>query len=97
MINNKTIKKISFNEVIFNNFIESDFKNFIKKKGLFLFPSGPGLSNLNKKKKYLKALKNADFNFLDSGFFVILLNYIKNIKVNKFSGYKFLKIYLKFL
>ena len=97
MINNKTIKKISFNGIVFNNFVESDFKNFIKKKGLFLFPSGPGLSNLNKKKKYLKALKNADFNFLDSGFFVILLNYIKNIKVNKFSGYKFLKIYLKFL
>ena len=40
MINNKTIKKISFNGVIFNNFVESDFKNFIKKKVYFYFHLG---------------------------------------------------------
>ena len=35
--------------------------------------------------------------FFDSGFFVLLLRYLKGIKVNKFSGYKFLKLLFNFL
>ena len=92
MINNIRFKKIKF-----LNISDKDFPLIIKKKGLFLFPSGPGLSNLDKKPNYLKALRNADFNFFDSGYFVILLKLLKNIKVNKFSGYKFFKLYINFL
>ena len=91
------ISKIKFHNIKFLNISEKDFPKIIKKKGLFLFPSGPGLSDLDRKPKYFKALCNADFNFLDSGFFVILLKLIKNIKVNKFSGYKFFKLYTDFL
>ena len=91
------INNIRFKNIKFLNISDKDFPIIIKKKGLFLFPSGPGLSNLDKKPTYLKALHNADFNFFDSGYFVILLSLLKNIKVNKFSGYKFFKLYINFL
>ena len=42
-------------------------------------------------------MRNADINFFDSGFFVVLLSLFKNVKVNKFSGYKFFKLYINFL
>ena len=91
------INKIKFKKIKFTNVSDKDFPKIIKKKGLFLFPSGPGLSNLDKKPNYLKALRNADINFFDSGFFVVLLSLFKNVKVNKFSGYKFFKLYINFL
>lgn len=91
------INKIKFKNIKFTNVSDKDFPKIIKKKGLFLFPSGPGLSNLDKKPNYLKALRNADINFFDSGFFVILLSLLKNVKVDKFSGYKFFKLYINFL
>ncbi len=91
------INKIKFKNIKFTNVSDKDFPKIIKKKGLFLFPSGPGLSNLDKKPNYLKALRNADINFFDSGFFVVLLSLFKNVKVNKFSGYKFFKLYINFL
>jgi hypothetical protein len=91
------IKKIKFKGIKFYNFFENDFQIFIKKKGLFLFPSGPGLSSLDKKSNYFKSLLSADYNFFDSGFFVILLSFLKKINVNKFSGYKFIKLYINYL
>ena len=66
--------------------------NIIKKNGLFVFPSGPGLANLKINSKYHLALKNSEYVFLDSGFFVLLLNLFKKVNCQKFSGYKFLKI-----
>ena len=92
------MKQIIFKKIKFLNINDSDFNQIIKKNGLFLFPSGPGLSTILYEKKYHNSLKKADFVFFDSGFFVLLLNILKNIKVNKFSGYKFfkkLKLFLK--
>ena len=71
------IDKIKFKGIIFKNFQDKNFKKIIEKKGLFLFPSGPGLSSIEKEIPYLKALKNADYNFFDSGYFVLLLKYFK--------------------
>ena len=79
------INNIRFKNIKFLNISDKDFPIIIKKKGLFLFPSGPGLSNLDKKPTYLKALHNADFNFFDSGYFVILLSFLKNIKVSRIA------------
>ena len=67
------INNIRFKNIKFLNISDKDFPIIIKKKGLFLFPSGPGLSNLDKKPTYLKALHNADFNFFDSDLEVRLL------------------------
>ena len=91
------IDKIKFKGIIFKNFQDKDFKKIINKKGLFLFPSGPGLSTIEKEIPYLRALKNADYNFFDSGYFVLLLKYFKKINVNKFSGYLFIKLFLKYI
>ena len=91
------IKKIYFKEIVFNNFKNDNFDRIISKKGLFLFPSGPGLSTLEEEIEYHNSLKEADYVFFDSGYFVLLLRIFKNIKVNKYSGYKFLEKLFEYL
>jgi len=91
------IKKVIFKKIVFHNLNIKNFKKNIIKKKLFVFPSGYGLASIDKNRKYFLSLKHADFVFFDSGFFVLLLRFIKNIKVNKFSGYKFLDLFFKFL
>jgi len=91
------IKKIIFKDIIFNNFDHQNFNKIIKKKGLFVFPSGPGLGSINSSKEYFVSLKKADLVFFDSGFFVLLLKFLKNIHVKKFSGYKFLQLFFEYL
>ena len=91
------INNIRFKNIKFLNISDKDFPIIIKKKGLFLFPSGPGLSSIEKEIPYLKALKNADYNFFDSGYFVLLLKYFKQINVSKFSGYLFFKLFLEYI
>ena len=85
------IKYIIFEGIKFRNFENLNFSNIIKNKGLFVFPSGPGLSTLYEDAEYYKSLKNADYVFLDSGYFVILLKIFKLISLNKFSGYLFIE------
>ena len=91
------IKKIIFKEITFYNVELNDLDKLFKKKGLFLFPSGPGLTSIESEKEYHNALKNSDINFFDSGYFVLLLKLLKNIKVNKCSGYLFIKYFLEYL
>ena len=57
------IKKIIFKEITFYNIELNDLDKLFKKKGLFLFPSGPGLTSNESKKEYHNALKNSDNNF----------------------------------
>ena len=92
------IKKIQFKNIFFNNFNFREFEKIIIKKGYYTFPSAPGIASINSNREYYNSLKNADYVFFDSGFFVLLLRLFKNIKVVRFSGYKFLYyffIYLK--
>ena len=86
------MKKIIFNKINFINIKKKDFNNIIKQKGLFVFPSGPGLATIENEFKYLESLRNSDYVFFDSGYLVILLKILKKINVNKFSGYFFLKL-----
>ena len=91
------IKKIFFKNIVFSNLNHSDFNKIINKKGYFTFPSGPGLASINSSKDYLFSLQKSDLVFFDSGLFVILLKIFKGINVNKFSGYKFIELFLKYL
>ena len=91
------IKNVLFRGVIFDNIKIVDFNKIIKKKGLFVFPSGPGLASIDNSTRYYESLKKANYVFFDSGFFVLLLRIFKNIKVDKFSGYRFLKFFFKYL
>lgn len=88
---------ILFKKIKFINFHKKNFLKIIQQPGLFVFPSGPGLATINDNKKYLESLRNSDFVFFDSGYFVLLLRLFKNIKVNKISGYKFLVKFFKYL
>ena len=91
------IKKIIFKDITFNNFDHKKFRSIITKKGYFTFPSAPGIASINSSKEYYNSLKKADYVFFDSGFFVLLLRFLKNKKVTKFSGYKFLYFFFKYL
>ncbi len=88
------INKIIFRRIKFNNICHEKFNKYIIKKGLFVFPAGPALASIDKSQKYHESLKKADLVFFDSGFFVLLLKFIRNINVTKFSGYKFLNLFL---
>lgn len=91
------MNKIIFKKIKFYNFNSKNFNSFIAKKGLFVFPAAPALASIEKSEKYYDSLKKADLVFFDSGFFVLLLRVLKNINVNKFSGYKFLNLFFDHL
>ena len=91
------ISKIIFRKIKFHNINFKDFKKYIIKKGLFVFPAGPALANIEKSNGYYESIKKADFVFFDSGLFVLLLKTFKNINVDKFSGYKFLNLFFDYL
>lgn len=93
----KYYKKIKFLDIIFHDIHHQDIKLILKSNGLFVFPAAEPLANFKKNSTYHKSLINSDYVFFDSGYFVLLLKIIKGISVKKFSGYKFLKIFLKFL
>ncbi len=89
--------KIIFKKIRFNNIDVKNFDRCITKKGLFVFPAGPGLASIQKSNEYYKSIQKADLVFFDSGFFVLLLKIFKNVKVKKFSGYKFLGLFFDYL
>jgi len=91
------MKIVNFLDIKFLSINILFLKKVIKKKGLFVFPSGPGLSELKVNSNYHKSLINSDYVFFDSGFFVLLLRFFKNINVQKLSGYKFLVFYFNYL
>ena len=72
------------------------FYKMFKNGGTYMFPSGPGLAEINDDYNYLKALRHSTYTFFDSGLFVALLNF-KKINVQKFSGYLFLTYMFDFL
>ena len=91
------ISKVIFKRIIFNNIYDKNFKKYIVKKGLFVFPAGPALASISHSNEYYDSIRKADLVFFDSGFFVLLLKLFKNISVNKFSGYKFLNLFFNHL
>ena len=91
------MNKIIFEKIRFSNITLKDLPEILKKNGLFLFPSAPGLASIKKQINYYNSLKQADYVFFDSSFFVFLLRIFKNIKCHRFSGYTFFNFFLKYL
>lgn len=91
------MNKLIFEKITFINLNYYELSKIIKKKGLFVFPSAPGLASIYNETKYYNALKNADWVFFDSSFFVLLLKIFKNINVIRLSGFKFLNFYFNSL
>ena len=73
-----------------NNDFASSF-SVINEGGYLVAPAASALSTITKDKIYYNSLIQSDIAILDSGFFCILLRIFKGEKVNKFSGYLFLK------
>ena len=88
-------KEIIFNGIHFKNYGKNEIDKLFDQNGLIVLPSGPGLSSINKDLNYKIALQNSDIVLFDSGYFCILLRFLKNIKVKKFSGYKLLENLIK--
>lgn len=86
-------------KVIFNiSFINGNYTKAIEllKRGAFMVvPSGPGLATIDKNTKYYDALKNSDFALPDSGFMILLYRLFFNKSIQKLSGAKFIKEFLK--
>jgi len=91
------MKQVSLKSIEFLDIKKNDFKQIIKNNGLYVFPSGPGLSTIEIEKNYVRALRGSDYVFFDSGYFVLLLKLLKKISVEKFSGYLFFKLLIKHL
>jgi len=91
------MKKILFEKIKFININKNQINSILKRDGLFVFPSAPGLASIKTKKKYHNSLIQADYVFFDSSFFVFLLKIFKNLKCYRFSGYTFFKFFLKYL
>ena len=89
------MRKIIFKGISFLDFSDKHITKILNKNGLFVFPAATALVNIYKNKKYYNSLKKADLVFFDSGFLVILFKIFKNLNINKFSGYKFLKFLFK--
>jgi N-acetylglucosaminyldiphosphoundecaprenol N-acetyl-beta-D-mannosaminyltransferase len=79
-------------------FINDDYrfiiKYLLKKKGYLVAPAASSLVNIAKDHHYLKALQKSSVAILDSGFFCLLILFLKLKKVKKFSGYKFIKSFI---
>jgi len=81
------------------NFTSNDYNKIIAKlkNGSFMVvPSAPGLATIRKDLRYAQAVENADFAIPDSTYMVLLLKFLKGLRVNKFSGYNFLKKFIFF-
>ncbi len=77
-----------------NGNYEEAYKRLLNKK-FMVVPSGPGLSGVDKNPIYYNAIKSADFAIPDSGFMIILTRFFLGLSINKLSGPKFLRSFLK--
>jgi len=91
------VKKIIYRDITFINFNQKKNNILFKKKGLFVFPAGPTLANMEINSQYHQSLRQADYVFFDSGYFVLLLRIFKLLNVKKFSGFRFLEFFFKYL
>tara|TARA_Y100001970_G_scaffold289027_1_gene418129 strand:- start:34 stop:741 length:708 start_codon:yes stop_codon:yes gene_type:complete len=89
--------KIVFKSIKFFNYPFKYIINYLTFSGGYLVaPAASSLSEINSNNVYYKSLKNSDVAIFDSGFFCLLLRLYKKKKVNKFSGYLFLKLLLDY-
>jgi len=89
------MKKISFKGINFYTGTYYQIKKQFDKGGVLVAPAASALANIDSDNIYFSSLRNSDIAILDSGFFCILLRIFKFQKVNKLSGFLFLKNFLE--
>ena len=87
------VRTLDFFKIKFINDDDYRFiiKYLLKKKGYLVAPAASSLITIEKDHHYLKALQKSSVAILDSGFFCLLILFLKLKKVKKFSGYRFVK------
>ena len=88
------MKTFEFLKIKFSDF-KSNKIDILLNKNFLVFPSAPSLSAMKINSNHHKALQNADFVLLDSGLLVLLFNIFRGTNLKKFSGYKFLHLFLR--
>ncbi len=63
--------------------------------GLFTFPSGPCLAEIDRDTDYYKALTQSDYILVDSGLLSLAWRLIQGVSLHRISGYQFLKYFLE--
>src|ERR1044071_2017478 len=66
----------------------------INKGALLVVPAAPALSNIKKDISYYEALLTADVAIPDSGYMSLIWNLFHKRKINRMSGFEFLKTFL---
>ena len=80
---NKLKKFICIQGVKFlNGGYESSY-NMLSKGGLMVIPAAPALNQIDNNEIYYDSIKNSDFAITDSGYMIILLRILRNIKLSK--------------
>ena len=88
------MKKISFKGIKFYSGNYNQIKKKFDNGGVLVAPAASALANIETDNLYYSSLKNSNIAILDSGFFCILLRLFKFQKVEKLSGFLFLKSFL---
>ena len=88
------MKKISFKGIKFYSGNYHQIKNKFDNGGVLVAPAASALANIENDNLYFLSLKKSNIAILDSGFFCILLRLFKFEKVEKLSGFLFLKNFL---
>lgn len=79
----------------YNDSLERALQIAHQEGGLFLAPSGAGLSELGRNSNYDRALQQADVNLIDSGYLALLWNKRTGQKLQRHSGLKFIEALLQ--
>ena len=87
-------KIIKFHNINFVNLSINHVYKLIMRGGYLVAPAASALAKIKINKQYHNSLINSKVAIFDSGFFCILLRILKFEKVNKLSGYKFLKYFI---
>ena len=66
-----------------------------KKKGYLVMPAASSLVDISRNSRYAASLRNSTAAIFDSGFFCLLIKIFKFCNIKKFSGYKFINLFLK--
>jgi len=89
------IRIINFFKIKFFNADYQFIINYLlKKKGYLVAPAASSLINIEKDNHYLKALQKSSVAILDSGFFCLLILFLKLKQVKKFSVFEFINLFL---
>ncbi|MEI7581597.1 WecB/TagA/CpsF family glycosyltransferase [Runella sp.] len=79
----------------FNGKVDNVFTSLHHHGGLLTVPAGPNLADILEDEAYYEALCASDIVIPDSGFMVLIWNWLMNGSINKISGLKFINCFLR--